>query len=375
MQTRISKNGSINGFWSSLLVIVILLTGYARVSSAVTTQIAAGAYHTVSIRDDGTVWVWGDNSFGQLGDGSTTQSSAPVQVTTLSGMPVTAVEAGAYHTVALRKDGTVWTWGYNDYGQLGNGSTAQSSIPVQVSALSGMKMTAVAAGVYHTVALRDDGTVWVWGSNDYGQLGDSSNWSSTPVQLTALSGMVITAVAAGDFHTVALRMNGTLWAWGGNEYGQLGNGSTTRSSFPVQVRTSGVTAITAVSAGFSHTLAVAEDGTAWAWGYNLCGQLGNGSTTSSNTPVQVTGLSGMNVTAVSAGGVHSVALINDGSVWAWGDNSFGQLGNGDTTQSNTPVQVTNLSGMSITAVVAGDFHTLSLREDGTVLTWGETPAP
>jgi alpha-tubulin suppressor-like RCC1 family protein len=296
----------------------------------------AAKMHTVYLKNDGTVWTWGNNSSGQLGIGSTTQSNTPVQVSGLSN--IIAVAAGASHTVILKNDGTVWAWGNNSNGQLGNGSTTQSSTPVQVSGLS--SVLAVEAGDSHTVILKSDGTVWTWGNNSNGQLGNSSTiQSNTPLQVSGLSNVI--AVASGASHTIVLKSDGTVWAWGNNSSGQLGIGSTTQSSTPVQVGS--LTNVIAVTAGDTHSVILKNDGanvSVWAWGSNSSGQLGNGGTTQSNAPLQVSGLS--SVTSISAGASHTVILKNDGTVWAWGSNSSGQLGNGTTTDVWTPVQSTPL---------------------------------
>ena len=191
----------------------------------------AAATHTVYLKTVGTVWAWGNNSNGQLGDGTTTQSSSPLQVSGLSG--VSAIAAGTSDTVALKTDGTVWAWGSNSNGQLGNGTTTQKTTPGEVIELTGV--TAIAAGASHTVALKTVGSVWAWGSNSNGQLGDGkTSQKTTPVEVTGLSG--ITAIAAGTSHTVALKNDGKVWAWGNNSNGQLGDGTTTQSASPVQVQ-------------------------------------------------------------------------------------------------------------------------------------------
>jgi alpha-tubulin suppressor-like RCC1 family protein len=323
-------------------------------------RLAAGNAHTVALRADGTVWAWGRNDVGQLGDGTTTQRSTPVRVPALTS--VTALAAGGAHSVALRQDGTIWAWGYNDAGQLGDGTTTNRSMPVQVHGLTGV--TALAAGQYHTVALRQDGTVWAWGANLYGELGDGTTTPrSAPMQVQGLTG--ITALAAGQYHTVALRQGGTVWAWGFNFGGQLGDGTTTQRSTPVQVQ--GLTGVTALSAGAHHTVALRQGGTFWAWGFNGWGQLGDGSATDRSTPVQVPALTG--VTAIAAGYGDTYALRQDGTVWAWGRNATGQLGDGTTTQRSTPGQVPGLT--SVTAMAAGSGHTFASRQDGTVWAWGD----
>ncbi|MBE0605157.1 MAG: chitobiase/beta-hexosaminidase C-terminal domain-containing protein, partial [Deltaproteobacteria bacterium] len=245
--------------WTNSAVASAAYTITGTVSGA--GRIAAGAYHTVAVKSDGTVWAWGYNYSGQLGDGTTTDRSLPVRVTGLSG--VAAVAAGVGHTVAVKSDGTLWTCGANGFGQLGDGTTTNRSQPVQVTALSGV--VAIAAGYYHTVAVKSDGTVWAWGYNGFGQLGDGTTTNrSQPVQVTALSG--VASVAAGWYHTVAVKSDGTVWAWGYNGYGQLGDGTTTNRSQPVQV--TALSGVVAIAAGVDHTVAVKSDGTVWAWGYN-----------------------------------------------------------------------------------------------------------
>jgi len=322
--------------------------------------IAGGQTHSLALKNDGTVWAWGANGYGQLGDGTNTNNKLPVQVSSLTN--IIAVAAGIDHSLALKSDGTVWAWGYNYFGQLGNGTYTNSNTPVQVSSLT--NIIAVAAGYQHSLALKSDGTVWTWGNNSSGQLGNGTNISksNTPVQVSSLTG--ITAIAGGGSHSLALKSDGTVWAWGANNSGQLGNGNNTNSNTPVQV--SSLTGITAIAGGGSHTLALKNDGTVWTWGNNNSGQLGNGNNTNSNTPVQVSSLTG--IIAIAAGSSHSLALKNDGTVWAWGYNYFGQLGNGNNTNRNTPVQVSSLTG--IIAVAAGVDHSLALKNDGTVWAWG-----
>ena len=322
-------------------------------------MVAAGWWHNLAAKTDGTVWAWGRNQFGQLGNGTTNQSNVPVQVSNLGG--VIGVAGGSYHSVALKSDGTVWTWGFNGSGQLGNGTTANSSTPVRAGTLTGM--TSVAAGCNFTVALRSDGTVWDWGQNSNGQLGNGTTTnSSTPVQVSNLTG--VTAISAGCDHGMALKSDGTVWTWGYNHNGQLGNGSTTSSTVPVRVTS--LSNVTSISAGEDHSLAAKADGTAWAWGYNQNGQLGNGTTKQSTTPVQVKNLT--NVRSVAGGGGHSLALTSSGVVWAWGLNSYGQLGNGTTTNSTTPVQVSNLTGA--TMVSGGVDHSIAATTAGLAWDWG-----
>ncbi len=298
----------------------------------------AARLHTVYLKNDGTIWTWGSNSNGQLGNGTSgpgTDSNIPVQVPGLLGM--TAIAAGTNFTVALKNDGTVWTWGYNAYGQLGNGTQTDSNIPVQVGLSS---VIAIAAGYDHTVALVNSsgGTVWTWGHNANGQLGNGTQTDSNiPVQVGGLTSMM--AIAAGNAFTVALqsvRLDSQVWAWGSNNNGQLGNGNTTDIWSPVSVSGLSSTGAIGIAAGYDHAVAMKTDGTVWAWGGNSNGQLGNGTTSGSVIPVQVTAMSGAET--VAAGEKDTVTLRIDGTVWAWGYNAYGQLGNNSTADSSIPVQ-------------------------------------
>jgi alpha-tubulin suppressor-like RCC1 family protein len=319
--------------------------------------VSTGFWYVLAVKSDGTVWAWGN---GNLGDGTRTPSNTPVQAQGLSG--VTAVAAGTA-SVALKSDGTVWTWGGNNYGQLGYGVPGRGGLlPAQVPGLSGM--TRIGTGWGHTAALKNNGTVWAWGNNASGQLGDGATSQRTaPAQVPGLTG--ITDIAVGWNHTVALKSDGTVWEWGANGYGQLGDGTTADRSQPIQVP--GLTGVTAISAGMAHTLALDAAGTIWAWGWNGYGQLGNGTTTSSATPIQVPGLTA--VVAIAAELGHTVALKSDGSIWSWGSNASGELGDGTTVARASPVRAAQgLTG--ITSLSAGLGSTTALKSDGTVWSWG-----
>lgn len=325
-----------------------------------------------------TVWAWGANGSGQLGAAGAGSRSTPAPVRGLD--HVIALAAGAYHSLALRADGTVWAWGNNIVGQLGlptsepcpaDPTVACSTRPLQVPGLR--EVVAVAGGGAHSLALTRDGTVWAWGDNTYGQLGNGSFDSSTaPVPVRGLTG--VTAIAAGYFHSLALRADGTLWSWGSNAYGELGNDTLEDSNLPVQVM--GLSGVVDLAGGFRHSLALTRDGTVWAWGDGEQGQLGSGLRSLSPVPVRVPGLAG--VVAIASGYFYGLAVRSDGTVWAWGDNCAGQLGNGSRTRLGiecvfSPVRVSALRGA--TSVRGGLEHTLALsraaeEEPGQVWAWG-----
>jgi alpha-tubulin suppressor-like RCC1 family protein len=330
--------------------------------------LSGGDQHGLALKSDGTVWAWGDNSGGELGNGTFTSSppwgiATPAPVTGLTG--VSAVAGGFFHSLAAQSDGTVWVWGDNYYGELGNGMFTSSppygiATPAPVTGLAGA--VAVAAGNDHSLVLKSDGTVWAWGYNAHGELGNGATTPNapygvaTPAPVTGLTDVV--AVAGGGDHSLALKSDGTVWAWGYNAHGELGNGTFTDSATPVKV--TGLTGVIAIAAGHSHSLALKSDGTLRTWGDNSGGELGNGTFTDSATPVKVPGLTG--VIAIAAGG-NSLALEPDGTLWDWGANRYGELGIGTFTSDPpggiaTPAQVPGLT--SIIAVAGGGAYSLAL---------------
>lgn len=315
--------------------------------------------HTTAKAQVGMSLAWGYNNHGQLGDGTDTEKNNPVQAYGLTG--VVQVSGGDYHALALKSDGTVWAWGYNADGELGDGTNTDKKFPAPVFGLTGVVQ--VSAGYSHSLALKSDGTVWAWGDNYWGQLGDGTKTvRNTPVQVSGLTNVV--QVSGGGFHSLALKSDGTLWAWGMNGYSQLGDGSLKTQPSPVQVY--GLTGAVQVSAGGYYSLAVKSDGTVWAWGFNFWGQFGNGSNFTNLTPLSVPGLTG--VVQVFAGYSHALFLKSDGTAWAAGNNAEGQLGDGTNNSRNTPVQVSGLTGVG--QVFGGFAHSLALKSDGTVWAWG-----
>jgi alpha-tubulin suppressor-like RCC1 family protein len=343
--------------------------------------LATGANHSLALCSDGTVASWGNNGYGQLGNNSTTDRLVPVSVSTtgvLLNKTVIAIAAGQYHNLALCSDGTLAAWGYNFYGQLGNGLTSESSVPVAVNktgVLAGKTIISIAAGTYHSFALCSDGTLAAWGYNGNGELGNGgTGFSPLPVTVDnsgVLAGKTVRSVIAGSFHNFALCTDGTLAGWGYNAFGQLGNNNANNSTVPVSVLASGVLAgktIVSASAGYYHTLALCSDGTLAAWGSNGYGELGNGNNTASMVPVAVTldgVLAGKSVSGLSAGALHNIVLCADGTLATWGYNGDGELGNNSAVSSNMPVLVSSAPLAPGERFVAGksgptSLHTLAL---------------
>lgn len=362
--------------------------------------------HAMALRSDGTVWAWGCGWTGQLGDGTTMDHLQPIQVTGLTN--VVAIETRISTSYALRADGTVWVWGAIYDGQ--NGQEPQPGndlqlVPAQVPGLS--DVVGLAAGYGHAVAVKRNGTVWAWGLNQLGSLGDGGQGPSGPVrQVQGLRG--VEAVGAGAHHSLALKRDGTMWGWGSNLEGGLGTGSDRRlspstvllnnvravssnarrmlalrtdgtvwtwgapldglSDQPTPVQVQGITGGEKIAAGDSHMLALRTDGTVWGWGTNYYGQLGDGTTTTRLTPGPVANLTG--VVELAAGSNHSLALRSDGSVWSWGANSYGQLGDTTLQRRSTPVRVQGLP--DAVAVAASGGLSLALRQDGSVWWWGSS---
>ena len=334
------------------------------------TAVAAGCHHSLAVTSAGQVLAWGDNANGELGDGDTTESDVPVEVKLPSGTKVTAVAGGCFHSLAVTSAGQVLAWGDNAYGELGDGKTAQSDLPVKVKLPAGSRVTAISGGGHHGLALTSTGQVLAWGDNATGQLGDGkTTQSDLPVKVKLPAGSRVTAISGGGHHGLALTSTGQVLAWGDNATGQLGDGKTTQSDLPVKVKLPAGSRVTAISGGGHHGLALTSTGQVLAWGDNATGQLGDGKTTQSDLPVKVKLPAGSRVTAVSGGAHHSLALTFTGQVLAWGENG-GQLGDGNTTQSDVPVTAKLPSGTKATAIAGGGHHSLALTSTGQVLAWG-----
>jgi alpha-tubulin suppressor-like RCC1 family protein len=300
--------------------------------------ISSADYNNAAIRSNGTLWTWGFNSFGQLGNNSSANSSSPVSVVGgFTDWCSVDVNHGTRSMVGIRSNGTIWTWGYNGQGSLGNlCSTGNQSSPVSV--VGGFTdWCSASMGIQHVLALRTNGTLWTWGRGNYGRLGDGTTTNkSSPVSV--IGGFTDWCQAsAGGYHSLGLRTNGTLWAWGRNSSSQLGDGTTTDRSSPVSV-VGGFTDWCQISAGHCHNLALRTNGTLWAWGSNLCGRAGVVDGSNSTSPASVAG-GFTDWCQIKAGYRHSAGRRDNGTLWAWGRNTSGQLGDGTTTNRSSPVSV------------------------------------
>ncbi len=284
---------------------------------------------------------WGDNTYGELGTGTKTVKTVPTNVKLPTGVTgFTAVAAGGEHTLAIGSDGNLYAWGDNGYGELGDGTTTSSTTPVEVQMPAGVQATQIAAGLIDSLALGSDGKVYAWGDNGYDELGDgNSTDSSVPVAVSFPSGVKkVVQIAAGQYHNLALTASGDVWAWGLNSDGQIGNGTTTTRNTPVKVALPSGDPATTIAAGGYHSLAGDNAGDLYAWGDNSNGQLGlaSGDTTSESSPTLVDMPSGVSATQLAAGLYFSMAVGSNGSLYAWGYDADGELGHGNTTQDEIP---------------------------------------
>jgi len=356
-------NNSLGALGNGTLASSLVPTAVTGLSSVV--ALAAGVSFACALTSSGNVSCWGDDASFQLGDGRRVGIPTPVPVVGLSS-GAADISTSVFHTCALTAAGGVRCWGYNVFGELGDGTTNNSSVPVSVNGLSS-SVAAISTGYFFTCALDNAGAVLCWGDNGLGQLGDGTTTGhAAPANVMGLSSRVA-QVSSRYYHTCALTSAGAVQCWGDNSSGQLGNGTTTDSSLPVTVV--GLPAsVKAISVGAYHACALSTSGGVACWGYNYYGQLGNGTSSDSAVPVAVAGLSS-GVVAIYAGDFHTCALTSARDVMCWGRNDSGQLGDGTTTSRSVPVQVTGISSGTV-AIAAGRAHSCALSSAGSTLCWG-----
>ncbi|WP_164479115.1 RCC1 domain-containing protein [Nakamurella antarctica] len=353
------------------------VSGIVPVSTLSFTQVSAGTYFSAALDSAGNAYTWGWNDDGQLGNNTLGDSLIPAKVPAPVGVKFTQISSGARHVVALGNNGKTYAWGYGDFGQLGNGLTASSSVPVEVTLPAGATFTSIDSGNYYTVARGSNGKTYAWGDNFLGQLGQGDSGSGTnravPVEVPLPVGVTLTSFSAGANFVLALGSDTQMYAWGHNVNGQLGDGNPVTSvknptvvPFPVGV------VFTQVSAGDSHSGAVDAAGNAYTWGNNQYGEIGNGNVgTDYSTPQSVTLPAGVTFSQITTGPYVSEALGSDGKNYAWGSGNYQQLGDGTSDDRPLPTVVQTPTGVTFTQVAIGDQHTVALGSDLKIYTYGE----
>jgi len=330
--------------------------------------VSGGWYHSAALDTNGDIWAWGRNQYGQLGNGATTNSSVPVKVTAAA--KFTAVETGDAHTLALDTGGNLWTWGYNYNGQLGIGSSGNPSesrsSPVKIT--TGVVFTQISAVAFFNLALDASGNIWSWGSNIYGQVVNDTGYANIFIPIQTSTGIVFTQISAGGSHSLAIDADGKLYAWGRNNYGQAGRAASTTPAVAAQIITGST--FKHISAGSYHSFAIDTDGSLWGWGTGVYGLFGDGTSPATRgTPAVI---ADARFETIDTGGYHSLAVDASGNVWTWGNNEYGQLGDGRSgggaANRNRPYQVTD--GVKAAFVSAGEYHSLFIDANGILWSYG-----
>ncbi|MGJ8591030.1 MAG: T9SS type A sorting domain-containing protein [Aquaticitalea sp.] len=323
-------------------------------------SVSAGKRHTIALHSNGSLWAWGSNTYG-LGNG-TTFSDVPTQIGSVTDWLY--ISAGEYNNLAIKSDGSLWGWGYNWFGHLGDGTNTDKSTPIRIGTDTDWKW--VSAGYRHTVAIKNDGTLWTWGSNISGALGNGgTNNSFVPINIETLNDNTTWKMAvAGHIFTLAIKLDGTLWGWGANSAGQLGDGTEEQRSIPIKIGID--TNWNTIVVGYQHTVALKTDGTLWAWGANIFGQLGDGTNEDVSIPSQIG--SDTDWENIAVGSRHTLAIKNDGTLWAWGLNASGSLGDNTTIDKNVPTQIgTDINWQFVNA---GELQSKAIKTNGNLWAWG-----
>ena len=341
-----------------LIVIGMFIFSSFSLNAQCWKSVVAGYYHNSAIKSDGTLWGWGGNGGGQVGDGTTTNKPTPIQIGTASNW--TKVAAGKTHSIGLKSDGTLWAWGDNSFGQLGIGNKTRVPAPVQVG--TDTTWYYIEGAENSSFAIKKDGTLWAWGTSSSNHLGLGTSESTlVPTQVGSDSNWAL--VSSNYVHTLAIKTNGTLWAWGQNVYyGALGDGTYTNRPAPIQIGKDTTWAM--VSTGNRHTIATKRDGTLWAWGYNDFGSVGDNTTIQRNIPKLI----GSGFSDINAGQDFAIATKGDGTLWAWGRNDYNALGDSSTIDRFIPVKIG--SDTNWVNVSAGYNHSMGLKKDGSLYGWG-----
>lgn len=323
-----------------------------------------GNSFTMGLKSDGTIWAWGENYQAEFGNGTTTGSTLPIQIGNDTNWA--SISTGGHYTLALKNDGTLWAWGNNSSGQLGDGTTVTKNIPIQIGTENDWQ--SISTRGYTSFAIKNNGTLWGWGQNNVSKigLGFSSTYESLPTQVGTDTNWK--EIIAGYDHNFAIKNDNTLWGWGANTYGQIGNGFFLGTALiPTQIGTE--SNWKTASLGHEQSIAIKLDGSLWAWGGNSYGELGDGSTTNRNAPVQIGNET--NWKSVSADYFNSYAIKNDNTLWGWGNNSYYQFGNNSTISSTSPIQIGNETNWKY--ITPGAYQKLAMKNDNSISLWGVNP--
>lgn len=345
----------------SYILLLLILTGIVA-NAQDWSKISAFWYTSVGIKNDGTLWGWGSNGSNLFLTGDNVSRSKPTQIGTDANWM--EVSIASYHILALKTDSTLWAWGNNSSGQLGDGTFTDRATPTRVGTHTWLK---ISTGPNSSYAIRSDSTLWAWGGNRFGQIGDGTTTDKNIFTQIGV-GSKWKSISANYNHTLAIKADGTLWAWGDNSFGQLGIGTNIQKSVPTQVGMGNSWSSLSETIGSQFSLAIKTDGTLWGWGYNNYGQVGNGSTGSGvfSIPVQIG--TATDWKKVSTGSDHTLALKTDGTLWGWGANYRGQLGDGTTINKTVPTRLG--SGTNWQKIAAGQAHSLAIKTDATGWAWG-----
>lgn len=353
----------VNKVFSYPFIYMLFLFTSLSSSGQCWTTMSAGNSDAFAIKPDGTLWSWGNNIYNQLGYSTISNTYSPNRIGTDTNWK--SVYASHYFTLAIKTDGTLWSWGYNFYGQLGDGTNVNKLVPLQIGTSTWFT---VATRFNHNLGIKTDGTLWAWGSNSGGQLGNGTTVNTNvPIQIGTAANWKTISVGIG--YSLAIKADNTLWAWGDNYYGQLGDGTFVTKTVPTQIGTDANWKSVATGGDTNtHTLAIKIDGTLWAWGINTYGQLGDGTTINKTTPIQVGG--DTNWKSVTVGDYHSIAIKTDGTLWGWGYNAQGQAGQGISYGMRFSPSVINGSSTNNQSIVSGSSNNLVLKTDGSLYGWG-----
>ena len=330
-----------------------------QVSAQCWKTVKSGDFHTLGIKTDGTLWAWGSNDNGQLGDGTTTNKNVPTKIGSSSDWQ--SIFPGDHCSFAIKTDGSLWAWGFNIYGILGDNSTLEKHFPTRIGNDNDWKF--VSNNAYNTLAQKKDNSIWAWGSNSNGTLGNGSNIDS-PIPVQVGNEITWKSISAGALFSTGIKNDGTIWAWGSGYYGELGNGNLGNVNIPTQIGNSNDWA--SISASYHTILAKKKDGTLWGWGLNKYGELGDGTTNRSNIPKQIGTSSDWDIAGIGPGNCYGIKT--DGTLWTWGDNTAGQLGNGSFSNNYIPSQIANT--LSIQDISLGNLSTTILTTQKDLYSWG-----